>query len=241
VEGSSGTRHIGDHISRYEGSDLVLIGPYIPHLNFDYGVRTQCEQVVVQMREDFLGRDFLSLPELSPIRELFSKAGTAVAFHGETKKEVGQMMNMLHGLAPFERLIMLLKVFRELAGSREIEHLDARPLEKPGDIREQQRLQLIHRMVEERHPGRVTTEEAADAVNLSMAAFCRYFRKATGLTFTDYLNKYRISQARKLLLMDKNVTEACFGSGFENLSHFNRTFRKFAGQNPSEFRKTVRS
>ena len=50
VEGASGTRHIGDHISRYEGSDLVFIGPYIPHLNVDYGVRTQCETVVVQMK-----------------------------------------------------------------------------------------------------------------------------------------------------------------------------------------------
>ncbi|MFN5476035.1 MAG: AraC family transcriptional regulator, partial [Sphingobacteriales bacterium] len=64
MEGASGTRHIGDHISRYEGSDLVFIGPYIPHLNFDYGVRTQCETVVVQMKEDFLGSMFLQAPEL---------------------------------------------------------------------------------------------------------------------------------------------------------------------------------
>jgi AraC-like DNA-binding protein len=73
-----------------------------------------------------------------------------------------------------------------------------------------------------------------------MAAFCRYFKKATGLTYTDYVNKYRIDQARKLLLMDRNVTEACFDCGFENLSHFNRTFRRFAGENPSAFRKKHR-
>ena len=59
------------------------------------------------------------------------------------------------------------------------------------------------------------------------------------MTFTDYVNKYRINQAKKLLLMDKNVTEACFDSGFENLSHFNRTFKKFAGENPSSFRKKI--
>ena len=65
VEGANGIRHVGDHISRYEGSDLVLIGPNIPHLNFDYGVKTECEQVVVQMKEDFLGKDFFNLPEMS--------------------------------------------------------------------------------------------------------------------------------------------------------------------------------
>jgi len=239
VEGASGTRHIGDHISRYEGSDLVFIGPYIPHLNFDYGVRTQCEQVVVQMKEDFLGIEFLSLPEMGPLLELFKKARHAVAFYGDTKKKAGAMMNRLNGMAPFRRLMTLLDVFELLAETREWEPLHALPLEKPGDIRDQQRLQVIHRMVEEKHPAGVTTEEAAGLVNLSVPAFCRYFRKATGLTFTDYQNKHRINQARKLLLMDKNVTEACFGSGFENLSHFNRTFRKFAGQNPSQFRKTV--
>ena len=61
VEGACGTLHIGDHISRYEGSDLVFIGPNVPHLNFDYGVQTTCETVVVQIKEDFLGKDFLTI------------------------------------------------------------------------------------------------------------------------------------------------------------------------------------
>ena len=58
VEAEQGIRHIGDHISRYEGSDLALIGPNIPHLNFDYGVKTIAETVVVQMKEHFLGTTF---------------------------------------------------------------------------------------------------------------------------------------------------------------------------------------
>src|SRR6476619_1687019 len=57
-------RHVGDHISKYEENDLVFIGPNIPHLNFDYGVKTSCEIVVIQMKEDFLGKDFFALPEM---------------------------------------------------------------------------------------------------------------------------------------------------------------------------------
>jgi AraC-like DNA-binding protein len=240
VEEASGTRHIGDHISRYEGSDLVFIGPYIPHLNFDYGVRTQCEQVVVQMKADFLGKEFLALPEMQAMDALFKKAGNAVAFYGETKMEAGEMMKTLSTLDPFARLMKLLKVFHLLSASEEYEVLGAKPLENVSDMRDQQRLQKIHRIVEECFPVKVETEFAAKAINLSMSAFCRYIKNATGLTFTDYVNKYRINQARKLLLMNKNVTEACFETGFENLSHFNRTFRKFAGQNPSEFKKNLR-
>lgn len=239
VEGASGTRHIGDHISRYEGSDLVFIGPYIPHLNFDYGVRTKCEQVVVQMREDFLGDGFLALPELGSIRALFSRAGQALAFFGETKDLVGKKLKALPECQSFERLLALLEIFNLLAASREVEELGAQPLQNRLDQRNQHRLGLLHRLVEERYPEAATTDEAAAAINLSTPAFCRYFKRATGLTFTDYTNKYRINQARKLLLMERNVTEACFASGFQNLSHFNRTFKRFAGENPSAFRKKV--
>jgi AraC-like DNA-binding protein len=133
----------------------------------------------------------------------------------------------------------LLEIFSLLATSTEIEELDAQPLEDRLDQRNQQRLGLLHRLVEERYPEAATTEEAATAINLSTAAFCRYFKRTTGLTFTDFTNKYRVNQARKLLLMEKNVTEACFASGFQNLSHFNRTFKRFAGENPSSFRKKV--
>lgn len=239
VEGASGTRHIGDHISRYEGSDLVFIGPYIPHLNFDYGVRTQCEQVVVQMKEDFLGEGFLMSPEMQGCRQLFRNAAGAIAFHGETKRRAGEMMKRLATLGPMPRMITLLEIFALLSASDEFELLRANPLDNISDLKEQQRLQRIHRLVEERFPTRIETVEAAEAVNLSLPAFCRYFKRATGMTFTDYVNKYRIDQARKFLLMGHNVTEACYDCGYENLSYFNRTFRRFAGMNPSAFRRSV--
>ena len=77
VETESGFRHIGDHISKYEGSDIALIGPNIPHLNFDYGVKATVDTVVIQMKENFLGHDFFSLPEIAPIKTLFEKESPA--------------------------------------------------------------------------------------------------------------------------------------------------------------------
>ncbi|HEV3249633.1 MAG TPA: helix-turn-helix transcriptional regulator, partial [Puia sp.] len=84
---------------------------------------------------------------------------------------------------------------------------------------------------------RIDIKKVAALIHLTSAAFCRYFKKITHRTFTDFLNQYRINQAKKLLLHDKNVTEACYESGFENLSYFNKTFKKVAGENPSHFRK----
>jgi len=193
------------------------------------------------MKEDFLGRGFLDLPEMQAMKTVFNRAGRAIAFYGETKDKAGAMLKTLSSIDdPFAQLMKLLEVFALLSRSDEFEVLGAEPLENLWDLREQQRMQKIHRMVEESFPAKIETEEAAAAINLSLSAFCRYFKNASGLTFTDYVNKYRINQARKFLLMGKNVTEACYETGFGNLSHFNRTFKRFAGQNPSEFRKELK-
>ena len=240
VDGATGTRHIGDHISRYEGSDLVFIGPNVPHLNFDYGVRTDCRIVVVQMREDFLGREFLQLPEMAELRGLFERARTAIYFTGTTKQRVGKMMSELPAMDHFDQLMQLLRIFRLLAHSDEAHDLQVRPMRDHRSEKEMERIRSVHRLVEDRYQQKLVSHDAARLVNMTPAAFCRYFKRSTGQTFTDFLNQYRITQAKKHLLMGATVTETSFESGFENLSHFNRTFRKHAGENPLAFKKRSR-
>jgi AraC-like DNA-binding protein len=237
VEAESGVRHIGDHISKYEGSDLALIGPNIPHLNFDYGVKTTVETVVVQMKEHFLGKDFFSLPEIDAINDLFERAKSGLAFYGPVKKLAGEKLKKLTVQSHFEQLITLLQVFQLLASSDEYIPLKSRPIANASVLKEQQRLHKIYHYIETHYAQQVNVNEAAKLANFTTAAFCRYFKKSTHLTFTDFLNQYRINQAKKLLMQDKNVTEACYESGFENLSYFNKTFKKLTGENPSKFRK----
>jgi AraC-like DNA-binding protein len=237
VETESGFRHIGDHISKYEQSDLALIGPNIPHLNFDYGVKTSVDTVVVQMKENFLGQDFISLPEMTAIKELFEKARCGVFFYGETKKLAGEKLKQLSSLSHFGQLISLLEIFYLLANSDEKEFLKERPIQSASVFKDQQRLQKVYHLIETGFQHEIDVNEVAKLCNLTTAAFCRYFKKSTHYTFTDFLNMFRINQSKKLLLQGRNVTEACFDSGFANISYFNKTFKKFAGENPSIFKK----
>ena len=237
VETESGFRHIGDHISKYEGSDIALIGPNIPHLNFDYGVKTTVNTVVVQMKENFLGQHFFSLPEIAAIKTLFEKAKSGVAFYGETKKLAGEKLKQLTALSHFDKLITLLQVFNLLANSAEVEMLTARPIANASVVKEQQRLQKVYHFIEVNYQNEIDVNIVAKLCNLTTAAFCRYFKKSTHYTFTDFLNQFRINQSKKSLLQDKNVTEACYESGFANISYFNKTFKKVTGENPSVFKK----
>ena len=237
VEAETGVRHVGDHISKYEGSDLVFIGPNIPHLNFDYGVKTIAETVVIQMKEHFLGQPFFALPEITAINELFEKAKGGIAFYGETKKMVGERLKQLPSLPHFQQLVELLQICQLLATSEEYSLLHSRPIANASLLKEQQRLHKIYHFIETNYQKDIDVNRVATLTHLTTAAFCRYFKKTTHLTFTDFVNQYRINQAKKLLLHDKNVTEACYESGFENLSHFNKTFKKIAGENPSSFKR----
>ncbi|GAB3508076.1 AraC family transcriptional regulator [Spirosoma knui] len=237
IEGVSGTRHVGEHISTYEGSDLVFIGPNVPHLNFDYGVKAEYHEVVVQLSEQFLKNDLGGMPELADIAGLFERARRGISFNGETKQRIGVQLTQLLKQPPFRQLLSLLAIFQDLATTDECVLLNARPVEHAYNRSEQQRIRRIYQFVEENYARRIDLDEVADLTNLTKAAFCRYIKRMTRLTFTDFVNQYRISQAKKQLLLDRTVTEACFSSGFDSLSYFNRIFRKATNENPSQFKK----
>jgi hypothetical protein len=195
VEAVSGFRHIGNHISKYEGSDLAFIGPNIPHLNFDYGVKEKVNTVVIQMKENFLGEVFLALPEIEPIANLFERAKHGLTFSGETKWLVSQKMRNIATLPHFEQLITLLEVLNLLAKSTDVEALEVKPISGVSVLKEQQRLQKIHHYIEVNYQQEIDVNEVANLCNLTTAAFCRYFKKATHYTFTDFLNHFRINQS----------------------------------------------
>ncbi len=241
IEGTDGNRHIGEHLGRYEGSDLAFIRPNVPHLNFDYGASTHHTKIVVQLHADFMGADFLNKPETAGIRQLFDQPEGAFYFTGSTKIQVGEQMKKLPDASHFEQLIILLQIFQVLSTSIEKTAVLAKPIDSRQDFKDQQRLKKVQQYVAEHFTDSIKTEAVVALTGLNNAAFCRYFKKNTGQTFTEYLTEYRIRQAQKMLLTNSSVTDACFGSGFENLSYFNRTFKKLTGENPLAFKKRWRS
>jgi AraC-like DNA-binding protein len=238
IEGADGTRHIGEHIARFEQSDLVFIGPYIPHLNFDYGIKTPYQKVVIQMREDFLTKAFALVPELSQVHSLFEKAKQGVYFSGETKQRIGERLKKIQDLAHFEQLIEMLTILQELATSEDLVVIHAKTIETQYKLKEQQRLKSVYAYIEAHYKKKIDILQMAELTHLTHAAFCRYFKKMTLMTFTEFVNQYRINQAKTLLLADNTVTEVCFACGFESLSYFNRIFKKVTGENPLTFKKT---
>lgn len=237
IEGASATRHVGNHISSYKESDLVLIGSNIPHLNFDHGVTTTYQKEVLHIKPYFKTDFIQKTPELQSLEHLLELSKYGIAFFGNTKKEVGELLKTLYTLSPFDFFMRVINILKLLSQSKEFELLHKKPFVNKYNKKEQDRIRTIYALIDERYQEKISVDEVAQLCNLTKPAFCRYFKKATGSTFIGFLNQYRISQAKRLLLSGKNITEACYACGFESLSYFNRTFRKITDENPSDFKK----
>jgi AraC-like DNA-binding protein len=237
VEADAGIRHVGSHISGYTQSDLVFIGSNIPHLNFDYRLRSDYHQVVVQLRENFLGTSIGLSPEFSAINQLFKKAASGIAFQGETKAIVAEKLKQLQDLTSFRQLIELMEIFNILAHSNEYEILNEDQISIQFFLKDKIRMGAIYEYIDANYNRKPDVNVAAAKVYLTTPAFCRYFKRQTHITFTDFVNQYRIDVAKNLLMKDKTITETCYAVGFESLSYFNKLFNRIVGENPSEFKK----
>jgi AraC-like DNA-binding protein len=209
IDGANGTRHVGKHISRFEGSDLVFIGS--------------------------------STPELHAVHMLFEESKQGVAFGKNVILLVGDRLKKLHRLGYFEQFLEVLSILQLLSESTEKELLHNHPVENPHTLKEQGRLKTIYQFLDDNYQRKIELSEVATLSNLTNAAFCRYFKRMTKLTFTEFVNHYRIDRAKNLLRQDNNITETCFQCGFESISYFNKIFKKVTGVNPLAFKKRHQS
>ena len=235
----SGRRHVGNHLSNYDDGDLVLIGSNLPHGGFGYGAVGTHEEVVLQFREDFLGEGFLSKPEMNGIKKLFELSKQGISFNKKVKEKLTEKFRNLLQIQPFERMIELLNILQFLANSTEYELLNGADIRYNFSLKDQERLRKVYVFVEENFTKNIDIQQVANICNLTVPAFCNYFKKNLNQTFTDFVNEYRINQACKMLLEGESIVDICFRCGFNNISYFGRVFKQIKGINPSEFRRKL--
>jgi AraC-like DNA-binding protein len=235
-----GKLHVGNHISFYNNGGLILIGPNLPHYGFTDRLSRKNNQVVIQMKEDFMGNGFLNIPEAQAINDLFKRSRSGISFHGNTKKKVGQRILDLPHMNPLEKITSLIHILSELGESKEYKSLNAEGMVITVQSQDNDRLDLIYNHVRSNFDGDIPLEEVAGLVNMTVPSFCRFFKKVTKKTFVSFLNEVRIVHACKLISEEKmTITEVCYECGFNNFSHFTKSFRKITGYTPSDYRKSL--
>lgn len=240
VLNSTGKRFVGNHISDFEAGDLVLLGSNLPHCwkNDPLPEGQQAHWIVIQFREDFLGKDFFKTVEMGSIARLLERAKAGLGILGKTGMRVGKEMQFLKSASPFQRVLGLLDLLNTLATSDETRSLDTSNFFPSLAYQDFDRLNKVYGYITEHFQEDISLDEVAETIAMTTTAFCRYFKKVTKKTFVEMLTEYRVGYATQLLQRtDKSVAEVCFESGFGNLSHFNKQFKQITQHSPLQYRK----
>ncbi|MFQ3214887.1 MAG: AraC-like DNA-binding protein/uncharacterized RmlC-like cupin family protein [Marivirga sp.] len=241
VRGGNGKRHIGNHISYYQDGDLMLIGSNLPHYGFTDRLTQNESETIIQMKEDFPGPVFLNLPEIQPIKQMIENAKLGIVFTGETKIRLGNKIEALVDKQPFERLLGLIQILKELSEVKEYYLLNSEAVSIEAKAVDQKRITLIYDFVRDNFKRNISLEEIAAEAAMTVPAFCRYFKRISNKTFTHFVNEHRVVHASKLLAEGNlNITDICYACGFSNVSHFNRQFKEITTKSPSAYRKEIK-
>jgi AraC-like DNA-binding protein len=241
VNKGQGKRHIGNHLSYFNNSQLILLGSNLPHNGFTDRLTSNGSETLIQFKPEFLGSHFFEIPEMQDIVQLFERGKKGILFKPETKKVVGPKMENLVNYNGFDRIVKLLEILNDLALSEDYTLLNADGYAFETKPQDSTKIDIIYKHINGNFKNHISLEEIADKVSMTVPAFCRYFKKATGKTFTQLVNEYRVVHATKLLNESQmSITDICFECGFNNFSHFNKQFNELTGKSASNYRKEIK-
>ncbi|PQJ80089.1 AraC family transcriptional regulator [Polaribacter porphyrae] len=241
VNKGKGKRHIGNHISYFNNSQLVLIGSNLPHVGYLDRLTTNGSETLIQFKPDFLGKEFFKIPEMTAINALFERAKKGIRFNIEIKKRIGAKIQRLIELEGVERITSFVQILNDLAETDDYTLLNADGYAFEAIHQDSDKIEVIYKHINENFKEHISLDEVANLVSMTVPAFCRYFKKSTGKTFTKLVNEYRVVHATKLLSeSNMSITDVSFECGFNNFSHFNKLFKEFVGKSASKYRNEIK-
>ena len=245
---SSGTSYIGDNISRFTDGEVCIIGENIPHWwksdnsYFENKITGGVKALVIQFSKEIFNSNFINLPEMSAIKELLENSQRGIRFSGKSQEIIGNQVIKTFRNSGIQRITELVLLLDIMANAKEYHYLSSVGYSKTILTFDFYRFNKIHEYIIRNFTKTISLEEISSKVNMGETAFCRYFKKHTGKTFSVFLNEFRIGHACKLMMEDKvTISRACFESGFNNLSHFNDQFKRIMKLTPTEYISAYKS
>lgn len=239
----SGKRIVGDSIEYFQPGDLVFIGRKLPHVWIaNKEVRTpsnrNLEMVYLKFTPDVLPLQLLNLPEFKYCAKALALSERGIQIVGQTLNEVSELMLQLPYLKGFDRILHFYRMMNIIGRSGTNIHLASKGYLKKHFQTNDKRILTIHEYLMNHYRDEVDLKEIAAMVNMAEGSLCRFFKQNKGVTVFEYLNQIKVEFACNLLMNNElSIMDVCLDSGFNNLSHFNKQFRKNTGLQPSVYRK----
>lgn len=240
IHQGNGTRLVGDKVEQFEEGDLIFLGGNLPHTWASEQVSDDPEAaqlIGIQFKEELLSEFQLGNKEFENVLNLFKRADRGIRFFGETTGWVAEKLKALIDLKGLQKWMQLVLILDYLGKSEEYELLSSLNYQPMLGKQQEQRIVVACNYIHEHFVQPVPLSELANLTHMTETSFCRFFKKMTGKSLSDYVNDLRVARACKLLIENtSSINEIAYASGFNSITHFNRMFLRKKGVSPSRFR-----
>lgn len=242
IKNARGTKRIvGDHVEETGDIELVLVGPGMPHGWFGSGFKkNQIVEITIQFHKDFFDEKFLQKNQLSFIRNMLRRSLRGILFSTETTQRLEPRIYGLGKKQGFDSVLELMSILHDLSISRDFRILsDSGFSDTEVFSYNSRRIEKVMEFIHSSFDKQISLGEAAKITSMTESAFSRFFKLRTGMTFIDCLTEVRLGHASRMLISTtKTIAEIAYSCGFNNISNFNRIFRKKKSCTPRELRES---
>ena len=245
ISQSNGIRFVGDSVSQFFRGDLVLVGPYLPHLwrndaTYYKGKDTnKVKTIILKFTKEFIGEGTFNNPEFSDINYLLEQSKFGICFGKSISKKLHNELIGIIDLSMAQQSIKLLDMLCRLSLT------DDKTVLSFTDMRQyttenSHRLDTVLKYISDNYASYINLNDVAEIACMTTNSFCRFFKKMTNKSFTRFLNEVRIRNASRLLVQDDfPVSEVCYMVGYKSITNFNKQFKQIMGSTPKGYRHTI--
>jgi AraC-like DNA-binding protein len=244
IQNAKGAKRIvGDHIGEIEEYELVMVGPNIYHgwENYKNDKTKTLHEITIQFPRDLFDSKLLDKNIIKPIKALFKNSNHGILFSKETAIKLEKKMSLISQKSGFENFLEFQSLLYQLAISKDKKSLTNISFENQNDFFNSDRIEKAYNYIKSNYEKKIKVQDAAAYINMTVISFSRLIKQRTGKTFVEFLNELRLGYAtRKLIETNQSISEICYNYGFNNISNFNRIFKKKQNCTPSEFRENFK-
>lgn len=245
IRNAKGARRVvGDHLEEIDDLELVLVGSNLQHAWFTHNCKSsEISEITVQFHKDLFDDKFLSRNQLNFIRNMLEKSSRGISFSKETIEHLAPRILNLNQRHGFDSMLELMSILHDLSTSRNMRMLSDASFNSNQAEQMSYHSRRIEKTLEYMNKNfdkQITLSDVARLANMSDVSFSRFFKQRTGNTFIDNQTQIRLGHASRMLIdTTQSVAEIAYHCGFNNISNFNRIFKKKKGCTPKEFRTNM--
>ncbi|MBC6109963.1 helix-turn-helix domain-containing protein [Pedobacter fastidiosus] len=233
-------RIVGDNIEEITDMELVLVGPNLSHVWTTHNCKSEeITEVTIQWHKDLFDDKMLRRNQLSFIRKMFERSVRGILFPRETIEKVHQRILDINQLQGFDSVLELMSILHDLSSSKSMRVLSDATFNNDQVLNyNSRRIDKAFEFMNANFNKPITLKDLSKLVSMTEVSFSRFIKKRTGNTFIDSLNEIRLGHATRMLIeTTHSVSEISYKCGFNNISNFNRLFKKKKHCTPKEFRE----